>query len=133
MQTIAPSNTSKHAVVVSDEVDFLDERNSEGTLFVSKDAADKTPFKRPNAVAVSPDSSPSLSSGSSTGDLSEDDSTDVKKITKTDHRLLEESGDHYPEPLLIENPGRFVLFPIEDNDVSTLTSRLLSNWVISPN
>jgi hypothetical protein len=125
MQTIAASNTSKHAVVVSDEADFLEERNSEGTLFRSKDAADKTPLKRPNAVAVSPDSSPSLSSGSSTGDLSEDESADMKKITKTEHRLLEESGDHYPEPLLMENPGRFVLFPIEDNDVSATTTEVL--------
>lgn len=38
-------------------------------------------------------------------------------ITKTDHKLREESGELAPEPLLVENPHRFVLFPIKDNDL----------------
>ena len=29
-------------------------------------------------------------------------------------------GKLKPEPLLTENPGRFVLFPIQDNEVSLL-------------
>ena len=39
-------------------------------------------------------------------------------ITKTDHKLKEERGELEPEPLLVENPHRFVIFPIKDNDVS---------------
>ena len=39
-------------------------------------------------------------------------------ITKTDHKLKEERGELEPEPLLVENPHRFVIFPISDNDVS---------------
>lgn len=48
-------------------------------------------------------------------DFSEDSS--AVKIVKTDHKLFEESDD-FEEPLLKENPHRFVLFPIQDNDVS---------------
>jgi hypothetical protein len=40
------------------------------------------------------------------------------KIVKSDHKRAEEAGFHKPEPLLVENPNRFVLFPIQDNDVS---------------
>jgi ribonucleoside-diphosphate reductase subunit M2 len=38
-------------------------------------------------------------------------------------------GHHVPEPLLTENPNRFVLFPIQDNEVCTMTleSRALND------
>jgi hypothetical protein len=42
----------------------------------------------------------------------------VKVFQKTDHKLLEEQGKFADEPLLKENPKRFVIFPIQDNDVS---------------
>lgn len=32
-------------------------------------------------------------------------------------RRKEMDGSLKPEPLLVENPGRFVLFPIQDNEV----------------
>eukprot|EP00978_Attheya_sp_CCMP212_P045661 scaffold355469_cov43-Attheya_sp.AAC.1 len=35
----------------------------------------------------------------------------------TDHKKLEVAGKHLPEPLLTENPHRFVLFPIQDNEI----------------
>jgi hypothetical protein len=38
-------------------------------------------------------------------------------IQKTEHKLAEEAGLHLTEPLLVENPHRFVLFPIQDNEV----------------
>jgi hypothetical protein len=41
----------------------------------------------------------------------------VRRIVKTDHKLAEESGSLAPEPLLTENPRRFVLFPIQDSEV----------------
>lgn len=82
------------------------------------------------AAAVSPSSSsvgPSLSSGSSV-DSSDDvlgpcPSLDIvpasqHKVEKTQHKVDENEGRHAVEPLLKENPNRFVLFPIQDNDVS---------------
>lgn len=38
-------------------------------------------------------------------------------VLKTDHKRAEEAGFAVPEPLLTENPHRFVLFPIQDNEV----------------
>ena len=40
---------------------------------------------------------------------------------KTAHKLKEEQGLFSEEPLLKENPFRFVLFPIQDNDVRTIS------------
>ena len=42
----------------------------------------------------------------------------IQLVKKTDHKLLEEQGHFDDEPLLKENPQRFVIFPIQDNDVS---------------
>jgi hypothetical protein len=42
-------------------------------------------------------------------------------IRKTEHKLAEEAGLHLTEPLLVENPHRFVLFPIQDNEVRLFT------------
>ncbi len=39
-------------------------------------------------------------------------------ITMTEHKRQELAGEHKPEPLLEENPGRFVLFPIQNPQVS---------------
>ena len=41
-----------------------------------------------------------------------------KRVRVSKHKLDELAGRHAEEPLLKENPGRFVLFPIQDNDVS---------------
>lgn len=35
----------------------------------------------------------------------------------TDHKRAEVEGRHFEEPLLKENPGRFVLFPIQHKDI----------------
>lgn len=35
----------------------------------------------------------------------------------SDMRRQEMDGSLEPEPMLIENPGRFVLFPIQDDEV----------------
>jgi hypothetical protein len=45
------------------------------------------------------------------------------QIRKTDHKRAEEAGWHKEEPLLKENPHRFVLFPIQDNEVSTVQNK----------
>mmetsp|Transcript_3628 Transcript_3628/g.5403 ORF Transcript_3628/g.5403 Transcript_3628/m.5403 type:complete len:401 (+) Transcript_3628:68-1270(+) len=41
----------------------------------------------------------------------------VSEITVSEHKLAEISGQHQPEPLLMDNPGRFVLFPIKHDDI----------------
>jgi hypothetical protein len=77
------------------------------------------PSTPPGLVAsVSPDTS--LDDDQSSASLSDDDlsSTDGKEIIMSDHKKLELAGKHKPEPLLTENPNRFVLFPIQDDDVS---------------
>ncbi|CAJ1949592.1 unnamed protein product [Cylindrotheca closterium] len=52
---------------------------------------------------------------------SQDSSTHGAMVTprfkKTDHKLKEEQGLFADEPLLKENPHRFVIFPIQDNDL----------------
>ena len=72
------------------------------------------------AAVVSPEpaDSPSVSSGSSADSL--DDTNDIvsKQVQVSKHKLDELAGRHVEEPLLRENPGRFVLFPIQDNEVS---------------
>ena len=40
-------------------------------------------------------------------------------LSISEHKLDELAGRHAVEPLLRENPNRFVLFPIEDNEVSS--------------
>mmetsp|Transcript_10151 Transcript_10151/g.14931 ORF Transcript_10151/g.14931 Transcript_10151/m.14931 type:complete len:267 (+) Transcript_10151:141-941(+) len=67
----------------------------------------------------------STSGSSASGDESQDSPETcvdlLKKRTKnvamTDHRRAELEGRHKPEPLLVENPGRFVLFPIQDKEI----------------
>jgi len=39
------------------------------------------------------------------------------EVQKSEHKKLEESGFPHVEPMLAENPGRFVLFPIQHQDV----------------
>ena len=69
-----------------------------------------------SSLAASP-SSRSMASDSSE-DLDDDEEAMVNPIVKTAHKLLEERGFERSEPLLQENPNRFVLFPIQDDDVS---------------
>ena len=66
----------------------------------------------PSPVSVIPTLTRSDSSSSS-----EDFDVIIKKIVKTTHKLREENGEFMTEPLLKENPHRFVLFPIQDNEV----------------
>eukprot|EP00970_Alexandrium_tamarense_P001987 scaffold270_cov207-Alexandrium_tamarense.AAC.15 len=40
-----------------------------------------------------------------------------EKIVMSDHRRAESEGRHAEEPLLKENPGRFVLFPIKEPEI----------------
>ena len=88
-----------------------------------------------NASLVSPSGSSSIgptsvfsssSNSSVTSDLDEPlfltSSSSIAEDTPrvSDHKIAERDGLHAIEPLLRENPNRFVLFPIQDNDVSAL-------------
>lgn len=49
---------------------------------------------------------------------------------KTDHKMQEDHGLMDDEPLLKENPHRFVIFPIQDNEVSRQFFMPLASAVI---
>jgi ribonucleoside-diphosphate reductase subunit M2 len=84
-------------------------------------SANKTPAKSlvtsDKAAVVSPEpvDSPSVSSEPSVDSLDEANSNKQVQVSK--HKLDELAGRHLEEPLLKENPGRFVLFPIQDNEI----------------
>jgi hypothetical protein len=83
--------------------------------FLASDNA--TPSKLVMTSFTPQDDSSSPSEEEEELDLTEE--SVIAKIVKTEHKLFEES-DAFEEPLLKENPHRFVLFPIQDNDVSTV-------------
>jgi hypothetical protein len=103
-----------------------------------KDADLRAPFPT-TSILVTPTKSEvdSESSFESQDDLSDHGEVSspvslVKMPTKSDHKLLEEQGMFEDEPLLKENPHRFVIFPIQDNDVSTISSNnkvVTINWL----
>jgi ribonucleotide reductase beta subunit family protein with ferritin-like domain len=59
---------------------------------------------------------PSVSSNSNIESV-EESSELARKILMSDHKRAEVEGHHFEEPLLKENPGRFVLFPIQHKDI----------------
>lgn len=79
-----------------------------------KSLADLSLFPKNNAPTVVSESS-TLEDDVSVGSLSSHFS---QVIGKTDHKLAEERGELAEEPLLKANPHRFVLFPIQDDEVS---------------
>lgn len=80
-----------------------------------------SPTKReegPNMVSpAKSEGGNSVFSANSDDEASHDDGITML-ARKTEHKLKEEQGLMNDEPLLQENPYRFVLFPIQDNDVS---------------
>ena len=52
-----------------------------------------------------------------------------KQPQVSEHRKLELAGKLAPEPLLIEDKNRFVLFPIKHTDVSSLCFNPTSNSI----
>lgn len=94
---------------------------------------DRSPFlsrSTPNGMTSAIVTPPSLSSDSGHAmiglmhdfnSLMFSEDTDDESVTEqgkvTDHKVLYDSGKMEAEPLLIANPRRFVLFPIQDNEV----------------
>lgn len=109
------------APIVSD-VSFVDEQQdvSEVTDKMTKQLNLVTPEKTRPA-------SPSSSSSSISDTVSIDDSSSSssssntnsnhKRIVVSEHKRAELDGLHDDEPLLKDNPNRFVLFPIQHSDV----------------
>eukprot|EP00934_Nitzschia_sp_Nitz4_P008544 Nitzschia sp. Nitz4//scaffold63_size106090//62838//64136//NITZ4_004395-RA/size106090-augustus-gene-0.159-mRNA-1//1//CDS//3329555990//8534//frame0 len=95
------------------------------SLSTSKDqtAKEAAASLLPEIPMVSPEKFPR--SGASYTSSSDDEesseghavSTVTKLAKKTEQRILEEQGLLKDEPLLMENPFRFVLFPIQDNEL----------------
>eukprot|EP00985_Skeletonema_marinoi_P032674 scaffold39363_cov124-Skeletonema_marinoi.AAC.1 len=87
-----------------------------------------TPLSEEDEDVDSPSRSPASSSGPSIPisfsaenlqskiDSGESNSSSAEVVI-SEHKQAELDGRHLEEPLLKENPGRFVLFPIQDADV----------------
>ena len=117
--------------LTSDSADsqLLARTSRQGVIsFMAKLDADKGPSSPARGMVLNVESpSKSLYSDDSSNTDSThcesdefDASTQVKQIGKSNHKLEEERGFPVEEPLLKENPHRFVLFPIEDNEVRLL-------------
>lgn len=93
-----PLNEGKDMFVSKDMFSALDD--------ISNTFSPETPRKR----IVSP-----VSASSPLSFASEEEQ--VESIGKTEQKILEDKGLLAEEPLLKDNPHRFVLFPIQDNEV----------------
>jgi hypothetical protein len=70
------------------------------------------------SIVGSDDDMTSLTGVIGTLQLSSGSSRSSVNIAPSEHKIAENEGRHAIEPLLKDNPNRFVLFPIQDNDVS---------------
>ena len=140
----SPSTQRKLVVDAASTIDDTT-TTSKRNLLLSELASDENTNTAPSSAAVvvvvtpnnsnsnnnhsshdSDDSSHDDSSAATSADHSNDNDNDNNITTnktaavvlqKTAHKLAQERGQHAPEPLLTENPHRFVLFPIQDNDI----------------
>jgi hypothetical protein len=101
---------------------FLDETNNQTATAT---AVAPTPAKGIKAVNPVSPKSPASDSSSSSSVASEIESSLVSV-----HKIAELEGRHAEEPLLRENPNRFVLFPIQDADVSVCCGGWCTSLVI---
>jgi len=71
-----------------------------------------------SSILLSDDDDYSCSDGSPVSATSSpSNDTMTSGVHKTDHYLQMERGELAPEPLLVENPHRFVIFPIKEHDL----------------
>jgi hypothetical protein len=104
------------------DMDFLKSRTPAKKLEDVEDGCNAAVVS-PSSSSIGPSVSASSSNSSVTSDLDEplftsSSADDIVRIS--DHKIAERDGLHAIEPLLRENPNRFVLFPIQDNDVSVV-------------
>lgn len=122
---------TRHTVASSSDVEqlLLKENQQQRQQQQPALAADKPTVSTAAPTLPSCAPAPLLDDHSSTGSVSDDEddsptvpatatsTTTTLSLQKTEHKLAEEAGHHNDEPLLKENPHRFVLFPIQDNDI----------------
>ena len=132
------SDAGQNIPPVTSSVVVEDEKNKDSYVVIEKIDGAGAPTITTTAETVPTSSvlvTPTKSVASSTVDSSFEDDQDeaqdaadvqsksssttvVKLLAKTEHKIMEEQGYMDNEPLLKENPHRFVIFPIQDNDVS---------------
>eukprot|EP00529_Nitzschia_sp_RCC80_P024334 CAMPEP_0113459248 /NCGR_PEP_ID=MMETSP0014_2-20120614/10349_1 /TAXON_ID=2857 /ORGANISM="Nitzschia sp." /LENGTH=444 /DNA_ID=CAMNT_0000350815 /DNA_START=99 /DNA_END=1433 /DNA_ORIENTATION=+ /assembly_acc=CAM_ASM_000159 len=83
----------------------LESENTQGVLFSPASVGGGSPEPTLTNVGVA-----------AAAVVSPEDNTGLL-MKKTEQKLREERGELSPEPLLKENPQRFVIFPIQDNDL----------------
>ena len=107
----SPSKVTKR-LPVDEIVKHPHSRNGDDVVSVASSSEDSSSPKR-GAVVVSPDHY----AAADIDQLPMDELT-LSTVLKSEHKIAEEMGDFAEEPLLKESKHRFVLFPIQDNDVS---------------
>jgi len=122
------ANSTAAVMTVSDAKDNSAANDNDDFPAISLDfeeaAAPKTPQGSPHRRnMISPDDSILSADGAAVTAatpeklvFAADETEDSPPAQKTEHKLLEES-EGFSEPLLVENPRRFVLFPIQDNEI----------------
>ena len=118
MKTTMTIETSIESIVI-------DERNHVTSSAYDTTTKKRTPYVNPDVDSPSDSSFASSMSTSCVSSLSRSrrsrsDSFDDgvgPRIVISEHKHAELEGRHAEEPLLRENPGRFVLFPIKEPEV----------------
>jgi hypothetical protein len=97
---------------VKPSVAILDDNSSTGSVNNDEDA-----FKEGEGDGLDIDEASANCNGNTAANLVRASGSSGITIQKTDHKKAEEAGLHLAEPLLQDNPHRFVLFPIQDAEV----------------
>ena len=85
----------------------------------------------PETVLSSELSFSSCNSSVSSYDAPESSTFQREEVQVSEHKLAQLAGRHAEEPLLKENPHRYVLFPIQDADVSEVPYTFLTCMIPS--
>jgi hypothetical protein len=107
----SPSKVTKR-LPVDEIVKHPHSPNGDDAVSVASSLEDSSSPLR-GAVVVSPDHH----AAADIDQLPMDELT-LSAVLKSEHKIAEEMGEFAEEPLLKESKHRFVLFPIQDNDVS---------------
>lgn len=118
-----PLATTFNAAPVTLQANLTPEKKLQGKQLipvVSPNASSSTMSSADSLLLAEESSAFSSSSIAATDTDGDSTSSSIPSTTvlMTEHKRAEVENRHLPEPLLDENPGRFVLFPIQHADVS---------------
>ena len=86
--------------------------------FSEEDEPAESPFRSPAVMKSSSISTPINLFGENLQDNNSDkNKSSTEEVVISEHKRAELDGRHLEEPLLKENPGRFVLFPIQEHEI----------------